>query len=164
MDMLQGTPSWVYLVFIIIMYYGLSSCFKHKETKQSILNTAIIFTIWSAYSLYINGYYTTSLITFGFGLIIGGFIALKLIKFQSVTLNELNNTLEVNGSPIMLFIYIIVFMANYAVGYQKAIASDGISNYISGMHLVSGFCLGVVLIKSKLLISIMEKELKLREQ
>lgn len=156
MDMLQATPNWVFLVFFIILYYGVTSCFKHSKTKRSILTTVILFILWALYSLYANGYYTPSVVIFSFSVLLGSFFAVKTLKKEPAKFNNSNNSLEVNGSPLMLIIYLSIFSANYIVGYQKAISSEINNNYIFGMHFISGVFLGFILIKSKRLINVLD--------
>ncbi len=153
MEILRGTPSWVYLVFFIIMYYGVMACFAHKETKKSLSTTVMVFTVWSIYSLYSNGEYVYSIATFMAGCCVGyvGVIKLKLLSIEKVSMGEYQDSLSISGSPLMLVIYLVVFIANFFVGYEKAVMPVVNVNYIYGMHLLSGIVFAVIITRAKIL-------------
>ena len=51
LDILRGTPLWVYAVFLILTYYGVIACFKSHESKRSLQITPVIFVTLSLASL-----------------------------------------------------------------------------------------------------------------
>jgi ABC-type amino acid transport system permease subunit len=50
-DILRGTPLWVYAVFLMLSYYGVIACFRNHVSKRSLQISPVIFVALSLASL-----------------------------------------------------------------------------------------------------------------
>jgi len=145
-------------VFCIIVYYGVRSCLPHTETKRSLATTVVVFILWSSYSLYVNGSYMPSVISFSGGLLIGYLSVekLNLLNIEKVSMGSTSDSLAISGSPLMLMMYVANFIANFMVGYKRATMPEVDAFYIFGMHVLSGASLGIVFMRWHALTSIIQ--------
>ncbi|RON11376.1 hypothetical protein BK659_00815 [Pseudomonas brassicacearum] len=118
LDILRGTPLWVYAVFFILTYYGVSACFKSHESKRSLQITPAIFVVISLVSLKFSQGAAIPLSVYALGLLAGWILALRFYSYQSVERD--GQRLVLGGTVKVLIVYWGFFAWRYYSGYQAA--------------------------------------------
>jgi hypothetical protein len=146
LDMLRGTPLWVYAVFFVVTYYGLIACFKNYQSKKSLQITPIIFVVFSLVSIAPSHGVVVQLLVYALGLFVGSFLALRFYSYRNVEREE--GGLIIAGSIKVLTVYWCFFAWRYYSGYQATMYPE-LANEISakvlsslGSGLVNGLIVG----------------------
>ncbi len=119
LDILRGTPLWVYAVFFIVTYYGVIACFKSYESKRSLQITPAIFVIISLASLNLTQGITIAFFVYALGLFVGWFLASRFYSYHNVECQ--GRQLILGGTIKVLIVYWCFFAWRYYSGYQTAI-------------------------------------------
>ncbi len=83
-DILRGTPLWVYAVFFILSYYGVSACFRSHVSKRSLQISPVIFVALSLASLNPSQEIAIQLSVYTLGLLAGWLLALRFFSYNNV--------------------------------------------------------------------------------
>ncbi|WP_339521350.1 hypothetical protein [Pseudomonas sp. EL_65y_Pfl2_R96] len=119
LDILRGTPLWVYAVFFILTYYGVLACFKNHESKRSLQITPAIFVAISLASLKLSQGVAIPLSAYALGLLAGWMLALRFYSYHNV--EREGESLVLGGTIKVLIVYWCFFAWRYYCGYQAAI-------------------------------------------
>ncbi|TFY95270.1 hypothetical protein DYL61_04800 [Pseudomonas nabeulensis] len=119
LDILRGTPVWVYAVFLMVTYYGLVACFKNYESRRSLKLTPMIFIAISLVSLTFTQGILIPVSAYTLGLLMGGFLAGRVYSYGAV--KREGERLVIDGSVKVLVVYWVFFAWRYYNGYQVAI-------------------------------------------
>lgn len=145
-DILLGTPLWVYAVFSIVTYYGVMACFKNHETKKSLLLTPAIFVAISVASLKFSQGLAVPLSVYALGMLLGWLLALRFYPYHNVKLE--GEVLVLDGTIRVLIVYWCYFAWRYYSGYQEAVHPE-LANEASlvawsslGSGLINGLIVG----------------------
>lgn len=146
LDILRGTPLWVYSVFFIVTYYGVIACFKNHESKKSLQITPAIFVSISLASLKLSQGFVIPFSVYALGLMVGWFLALRFYSYQKVVRE--GERLVLSGTIKVLLVYWCFFAWRYYNGYQ-AVMHPELANEVSsvawtalGAGLISGLIVG----------------------
>ena len=146
LDILQGTPLWVYGVFLILTYYGVRACFESRVSKRSLQITPMIFVALSLASLELSRGLAFALSAYAFGLLAGGLLALRFYSFTNVKV--VRQSLVMGGTLQVLIVYWCFFAWRYYLGYQAAINPE-LANELAavvqaslGAGLINGLIVG----------------------
>ncbi|MEB0045403.1 MULTISPECIES: hypothetical protein [unclassified Pseudomonas] len=148
LDILRGTPQWVYAVFFIVTYYGVIACYKNYETKKSLLLTPAIFVAISVASLKISQGFLVPLSVYALGLLVGWLLALHFYSYHTV--KRKGEELVLDGSIKVLIVYWCYFAWRYYGGYQEAMYPE-LANEVSLVawsSLGAGFVNGLIVGRS----------------
>ena len=146
LDILRGTPLWVYAVFFILTYYGVSACFKGHESKRSLQITPAIFVAISLISLKFSQGTAIPLSMYALGLLAGWILALRFYSYQSVERD--GDRLLLGGTIKVLMVYWCFFVWRYYNGYQTAMhpemaeAVSEVAWSALGAGLINGLIVG----------------------
>jgi hypothetical protein len=148
LDILRGTPLWVYAVFSVVTYYGVLACFENHESKRSLQLTPLIFVTVSLFSLNLSQGVLTPLASYGAGVVTGWFAASGFYSCRDV--RREGNSLVVGGSPKVLMVYWIFFAWRYYSGYHAAINPETVNeaSVIACSSLASGLINGLIVGRS----------------
>ncbi|WP_223487739.1 hypothetical protein [Pseudomonas sp. A-RE-19] len=146
LDILRGTPLWVYAVFCILTYYGVIACFKNHESKRSLQITPAIFVAISLTSLKLSQGFAIPILAYALGLLAGWFLALRFYSYQNV--EREGERLVLGGTIKVLIVYWGFFAWRYYGGYQAAMYPE-LANEVSavgwsalGAGLINGLIVG----------------------
>ncbi|MBV6823679.1 DUF6622 family protein [Pseudomonas sp. PD9R] len=145
-DILRGTPLWVYAVFFILTYYGVSACFKSHESKRSLQITPLIFVAISLVSLNFSQGAAIPLSVYALGLLAGWILALRFYSYQSVERD--GERLVLGGTVKVLVVYWGFFAWRYYSGYQAAMHPELADEVLAvawsalGAGLINGLIVG----------------------
>lgn len=146
LDILCGTPLWVYAVFSFLTYYGVIACFKNYVSKRSLQITPVIFIAVSLASLKLSQGIAIPLAAYALGLLAGWLLALRFYSYNNVEREA--EGLLLGGTSKVLIVYWGFFIWRYYSGYQAAIHPD-LANEVSivgwsalGAGLINGLIVG----------------------
>ncbi|MNS83073.1 hypothetical protein D3C72_1168450 [compost metagenome] len=140
LDILRGTPLWVYAVFLILTYYGVIACFKNHESKRSLQISPVIFVALSLASLNPSQEIAIQLSVYALGLLAGWLLALRFFSYNNVQCE--GQHLVLPGTIKVLIVYWGFFAWRYYEGYQAAMYPE----LANEMSAVAGAALGAGLI------------------
>ncbi|WP_454834313.1 hypothetical protein [Pseudomonas lini] len=146
LDILRGTPLWVYAVFCILTYYGVIACFKNHVSKRSLQVTPVIFVAISLASLKLSQGIAIPLSAYALGLLAGWLLALRFYSYNNVEREA--EGLLLGGTSKVLIVYWGFFAWRYYSGYQAAMHPE-LANEVSmvgwsalGAGLINGLIVG----------------------
>ncbi|MBI3905016.1 MAG: hypothetical protein HY309_05555 [Pseudomonas fluorescens] len=145
LDILRGTPLWVYAVFLILTYYGVIACFKSHESKRSLQIAPVIFVTLSLASLNLSQGVVIPLSAYVIGLLAGWLVALRFFSYSNV--QREGDHLVLPGTVKVLIVYWGFFAWRYYGGYQAAMYPE----MANEMSAVEGGALGAGLINGLIL-------------
>lgn len=95
---LQNTPLWVYVFFVILMYYGLKARKPQHESRFSLLSTPLALLVWSLFSLNLSVDPGFTLGGWSIALILGALSAWLIFSRKGVKLDDPESGLIVPGT------------------------------------------------------------------
>lgn len=142
LDILQGTPVWVYAVYLWMCYYGIKACLGGRENRRSLIILPVVLVVWSLMAL------VPSLLASGAwvgGVIVGGLLGQLLFNADGARLEADGNTLALPGTWKTLLISQLFFGVKYYFGYQQAVHPMLLStpSMLAVVSAVSGFTVGL---------------------
>ncbi|VVN71640.1 hypothetical protein [Pseudomonas fluorescens] len=142
LDILQGTPLWVYAAYLLLCYYGIKACSSSRESKKSLLITPLILLVWSLFS--VNHSALSTIFWIG-GLAMGSLLAMALFPGKGVELEADGNGLIIPGTLKILFISQLFFAVKYYTGYQDAVHPEftATTQMLALSGVASGFTVGL---------------------
>jgi hypothetical protein len=140
LDILRGTPLWVYAVFFILSYYGVIACFRSHVSKKSLQISPVIFMTLSLTSLSLSEEVAIQLVAYAPGLLVGWWMALRFFSYSNV--QREGDHLVLPGTVKVLIVYWGFFAWRYYGGYQAAMYPE----MANEMSAVAGGALGAGLI------------------
>lgn len=115
---LQNTPLWVYVIFLVLCYFGVKALYPTHESKSALLVTPPALLAWSLFSLdlTLNPQLSVGcwLVTF----LLGSLSALVFFSRKGVELDDPETGLIMPGSWKTLVLYQLFFAVNFYFGYQ----------------------------------------------
>lgn len=118
LDILHGTPFWVYVIYLWLCYYGVKACFGGQENLRSLLILPLVLVIWSFFSL---NYPVLSATYWLGGLVLGGGLASAVFSGKDARLGADGKSLVLPGSVKILLISQLLFAVKFYLGYQAAV-------------------------------------------
>ena len=142
LDILQGTPLWVYAVYLWICYYGIKACLGGRENRRSLMIVPVVLVVWSLMSL------TPSILSssaWGGGAVLGSLVGMLLFNAEGARLEGNGETLVLPGTWKTLLISQLFFAVKYYFGYQQAVHPLllSTSEMLVAVGGVSGFTVGL---------------------
>jgi hypothetical protein len=142
LDILQGTPLWVYAVYLWVCWYGLKACQGSHESRRSLLILPVALVAWSLMSL---PHSALSIGAWLGGAALGSLLAIVLFSAKDARLDDDGKTLVLPGTWKILLISQLFFAVKYYLGYQQAVhpllSSTPSMLVLAGM--ASGFTVGL---------------------
>ncbi|MGF6554972.1 hypothetical protein ABIA48_001352 [Pseudomonas sp. S30_BP2TU TE3576] len=139
-DILRGTPLWVYAVFLILTYCGVITCFRSHVSKRSLQISPVIFLALSLASLNPSQGVAIQFSSYALGLLAGWLLALRFFSYSNI--KREGEHLVLPGTIKVLIVYWVFFAWRYYGGYQAAMYPE----LANEMSTVAGAALGAGLI------------------
>ncbi len=142
LDILQGTPLWVYAVYLWICYYGIKSCLGGRENRRSLMILPVVLVVWSLMSL-VPSLLSSS--AWGGGALAGSVVGILLFNAKGAQLDANGETLVLPGTWKTLLISQLFFAVKYYFGYQQAVHPLLLStpSMLMAIGAISGFTVGL---------------------
>ncbi len=142
LDILQGTPIWVYAIYLWICYYGVKACLGGRENRRSLVILPVVLVVWSLMSL------APSILSSGAwvaGAVLGSLVGMVLFNVEGARLDANGETLVLPGTWKTLLISQLFFAVKYYFGYQQAVHPLLLStpSMLMAVGGVSGFTVGL---------------------
>ncbi len=135
---LLGTPSWVWLVFLYLLFIGIKSTRSHNVPLVKVLLIPIILN-------YITFNSSRHVLLPAIILMISAMISFYMHRGMSVEIKKDSKSLIVPGSYIPLFIYIIFFSIKYYFGYLNSVSPALFLKYSMFQDTIQGIFCGYLL-------------------
>lgn len=144
---LKGTPLWVYLLFVFLIWLGVKSIKTRVLSiyRLAILPTFITFmgiqTARSAFSISF-----LPVFAFVLALILGGALGMREMGKKMLRVDQKRHLVEVPGTWMTLILILVIFSAKYYFGY--ALARDPTraedTTFELSLLSVTGLCVGLL--------------------
>ncbi|KAF2409988.1 hypothetical protein SAMN04490179_1800 [Pseudomonas antarctica] len=118
LDILQGTPLWVYAVYLWMCYYGVKACLGGRENRRSLMILPVVLVVWSLISL------TPSILSSSAwvgGAVVASLVGMLLFNAEGARLDANGETLVLPGTWKTLLISQLFFAVKYYFGYQQTV-------------------------------------------
>ncbi|NWA86837.1 MULTISPECIES: DUF6622 family protein [unclassified Pseudomonas] len=142
LDILQGTPLWVYAVYLWICYYGIKACLGGRENRRSLMILPVVLVVWSLMSLAPSILSSSAWVG---GALVGSLVGMLLFNADGAQLAANGETLVLPGTWKTLLISQLFFAVKYYFGYQQAVHPLFLSTpeMLVAVGAVSGFTVGL---------------------
>ncbi|TCL08295.1 hypothetical protein BXY66_0330 [Shimia isoporae] len=125
LEALRNTPSWVYLAFFLVLYYGVMYCFSSRSEPRRLLVLPLLFLVWSAYSAFSDEQQSwMSLGGWVCAVGLGGLFGSMIGRKSGARFNDAEGIIEIPGSKIPLIISLFFFGCSYWFGYTTAVSPE----------------------------------------
>jgi len=120
-QIISHTPTWVFALFFAMIYFG----FQQTRVRTVTIRRMVILPI-AMLGLSFSGVWSTfnqssnAVTCWAIGLTMGALICLALINVREVRYFAENQTLQIPGSWLPLFLMMAIFVTKYAVGISLA--------------------------------------------
>ena len=142
LDILQGTPLWVYAIYLWICYYGIKACLGGRENRRSLMILPVVLVVWSLMSLAPSILSSSAWVA---GALAGSLLGMWLFNARGARLDANGETLVLAGTWKTLLISQLFFAVKYYFGYQQAVHPLLLStpDMLATIGAVSGFTVGL---------------------
>lgn len=117
-DILRGTPLWVYAIFAYILFIGIRATKPQKTSFYKMLILPIVFlflTLYKKYNLELS-----HLLIYAVALIIGILIGWILTSKLKITVDKTTKMVSMPGTYSVLILSLAFFVIKYYVGFTYA--------------------------------------------
>lgn len=124
LTILLNTPLWVYVIFLILVYFGLKARKPQHESRFSLLSTPLAMLVWSMFSLNLSTDPGFTLGGWFIALALGALLAWQIFPREGVMLDDPETGLVVPGTWKALILLLLFFAVSYYFGYQDDVSPD----------------------------------------
>lgn len=149
LDILIGTPWWVWVIFVYLIIVGIKALKPHTISLTKLAITPIILSFWLIYSLLntTNFTYEHSFIPYVVlivSLSIGRMLGKIIFGRYPITFNKKGEA-YMPGSIYPLCLYMILFITKYCFGVIGAVNPTMLTNITAQLInvIVSGIMIGI---------------------
>lgn len=138
LELIKGTPIWVWLLLLFLIYMGSKSLFDRTIELKKLLIMPIVFLVMTTSHI-------KDPLSYGIFLVMGAIIgSLSCFKYK-IRVDREHKVLRIPGSPIPLILIILVFAKNYFYGYEHAVHPEMFKNifFLAISYIVSGVFSGI---------------------
>lgn len=141
-EALQGTPWWVYLIFLYLLWIGIKASKTRVVSLKKMFIAPVLFFIWSIYN------YTNSPSKIGIciiGIVVGGCVGWVINKRLRVRVEKDEGTMTIPGTWTTLILVMVIFAVKYYINYSYAVAPKAKMDpafYVPDL-VISGFITGM---------------------
>lgn len=142
-EILQKTPWWVYLIFIILVLTGLRSTKKRTITVRQLFFLPFIFMVLNLYWLNerLEGH-LFHLIYWFIGLTIGGYWGWMLVRKWEIQVHH-HDTISIPASWSTLIFIILFFLIRYFFVFNYEMHPEAEAHLFAADALSSGVMTGI---------------------
>ncbi|MFB3305985.1 hypothetical protein [Pseudomonas sp. AMR01] len=142
LDILHGTPLWVYAVYLLICFYGIKACLGGRENRRSLMILPVVLVVWSLMSLAPSLLSSSAWVG---GAVVGSVLGMLVFNADGARLDTDGETLLLPGTWKTLLISQLFFAVKYYFGYQQAVPPLLLSTpeMLMAVGGASGFTVGL---------------------
>lgn len=144
---MSHVPSWVYILFLILLYMGITGCFKRVVKLKRLILMPAVFVWFSADNLYkastVSAY---QIIFFVIGGLIGIFLGYLHVRKTVIRADKKQQLVELPGDWTILILIMVIFIVQFAIHYLLASDPSLEQNHFSMglIMMISGATTGLV--------------------
>lgn len=137
-ELIKGTPTWVWLLLIFLIYMGSKSLFDRTIEVKKLLIMPIVFLVMTASHI-------KDPLSYGIFLALGAIVGFLTCFKYKIRVDREHRLLRISGSPLPLILIILVFVKNYFYGYEHALHPEMFKNiiFLAISYIVSGVFSGI---------------------
>jgi hypothetical protein len=121
--MLAGTPVWVYVLFVFLLYRGIKARQPATVTLERLAIIPLIFLGWDLYDLILYRHLTPGIIALWIAvLIVGAALGFWLIKPEQISRGTLPRSLNRQADYSALPLMMTAFLIKYVFGVLAAVS------------------------------------------
>ncbi|QJP97411.1 hypothetical protein [Pseudomonas fluorescens] len=150
LTILQNTPIRAYVIFLLLVYFGIKAFSPRRESRLSMLITPPAFLAWSLYSVNLTIDPVLFLGCWFGALLLGALAAWMVFSRKGVVLDDSATGLIMPGTVKILIMLLMFFSANFYFGYQQDVNPEfsASANMLLLKSTVSGFMCGLISTRS----------------
>ena len=138
LEILQHTPTWVYIVFVGLLCLSIRACFSREVNTRHAFIFPLVFILLSILTFRHYPLVTLTLPVWAVGALAGALLSRYLLQRGEFKLGEKTHTLVVPGSYAILLILLLYFVLRYYLGYQEAVHGGVLG--LTKTQLILFFC------------------------
>ncbi len=145
---MQSVPSWVYILFLGLLYLSIKGCYKRIIKPQRLIVIPLVFAWFSIENVYRVGPPIPSQLIF---LICGGILGIYLgylhVRKVVVRADKQQHLAAIPGDWTILILIMVIFLIQFSIHYLLAI-DPSLTNKTSTVAFilgVSGLTTGLVI-------------------
>ena len=138
LEILQHTPVWVYIVFVVLLYLSIRACFSHEVNTRQAIIFPLVFILLSILTFRYYPYPALTVPVWGAGALAGALLSRYLFPRSRFKLGERAHSLVVPGSYAILILLLLYFFLRYYLGYQEAVRGGVLQ--LTTTQLILFFC------------------------
>lgn len=119
-EMLKGTPWWVYVLFIYLLGVGIEALKTHTVPIYRLFIFPVIFFVWGFYSLMQKCGNSFDFFIWIFSLCAGIGIGWLLFRHLILKIDRQNSLVTFAGSYSLLILIVTIFCVKYFFGFMHA--------------------------------------------
>ncbi|WP_380180545.1 DUF6622 family protein [Kalamiella sp. sgz302252] len=124
LEIAAHTPKWVFLLFILLLWLSIKSCFPREVNPRRALISPLAFLALSLHTFMQYPHLVSDMAAWLAGAMIGAALSYSLLQSQRFRLGKNKLTLVAPGTPVILVITLAYFLLRYYLGYQEALRAD----------------------------------------
>lgn len=148
-DILEGTPWWVYVLFIYLLSIGIKASRPRGITLKQMMLLPAFLTAWSLYVLFdrLNGRYEF-LALWAAAAAVGFYVGICWVKNIKFSVDKVRRLIYLKGNWATLILILAIFFIRYTFGYLYTVRPELIFNSTlfsidtCSTGLIVGFFLG----------------------
>lgn len=143
-EILTGTPIWVYPLFLLLLWLGFSASRQRTRSRFALIRLPCIFVVWSILNIWLNARNLVPTVgAWAGGVILGASIGYLMFRSARVTRHTDAELIVVPGTWLTLCLIVAIFAMNYMFGYLRARSPGLLDSYphallVTGLSGVSG--------------------------
>lgn len=143
LELIKGTPTWVWLLLIFLIYMGSKSLFDRTIEVKKLLIMPIVFLIMTASHI-------KDPLSYGIFLVLGAIVGFLTCFKYKIRVDREHRLLRIPGTPLPLILIVLVFVKNYFYGYEHAVHPEVFKNiiFLAISYIVSGVFSGIFIGRS----------------
>lgn len=143
-EILAGTPIWVYPLFLLVIWLGLSAARQRIVRPLALVRLPAIFAIWSILNIWLNSKsWGLGLAAWAGGVLIGASIGYALFRSMQLALHADAERVVVPGTWWTLCLVVAIFAMNYVFGYLRATSPGLLESQPALVPALSGLAGGI---------------------
>lgn len=150
-SILSGVPAWVYIVFAYGIYSGVRACSGRTVKVAVLLVLPLVFLGLSLSSLVpLMGREPLVAVAWTLCVALGGIVSWFFLTKEPLSVQRVEGTLAVAGTPVILILFLVIFVVKFVYGYVTAtnpeLASD--PGFLLTVFGLSGLSTGVMVARN----------------